>query len=269
MRILLVADVHNKPHGSRATLKKIKNAVNSLGCDLTVFLGDMVHGPAVERNYEKYLREVADTACGKAFATVFGNHDDECCFTKKDILDVLKKYPNCKTAGCDYVVEMQGETLAFIDSGSYYNGKESFYDIVKSEQIEFIKNNIYGRKAVLFQHIIVPDIMEYIDELDVPVKGAVLDSGKYYRFKPDVKYTGALGEKPCPPDVDTGEFEALMPHLKAMCFGHDHKNSFEFTANGVRFIQCPGSGNNSYDKFCRSKLKILDTETLQTETVLL
>lgn len=267
MKILLIADVHNKPRGSKRTLKTIKNAIEKINCDLIVFLGDTVHGPATPNNYEYYLRQVLDLTGEKPFATVFGNHDDECKTTKEDILRVLKTYNNCLTQKGDYVVEMMGETLVFVDSGSYYDGEGSYYDVVKEEQISFVLSRIKGKKAILFQHIIVPDIMEAIDEYTHKVKGAIRDGKKYYKFKDNVDYSGVLGERPCPPDINTGELEKLAAHLKAMCFGHDHKNSFELELKGVKLIQCAGSGYNSYDKYCKSSLKILDTETLKTETI--
>lgn len=269
MKILLVADVHNKPHGSKKTLEKLKNAFKSLNPDLIVFLGDIVHGPAVKKDYEKYLRQVLDLTENIPFATVFGNHDDECKTTKKEILSIMKTYKNCLTDGENYAFEMMGETLIFIDSGSYYDGDGSFYDTVKKEQIEFAKNKINDKKAIIFQHIIVPDIMNYIDEFNSYVKGAVLDGDKYYRFKKDIAFTGKLGERPCPPDINTGELKELSENLKCACFGHDHKNDFELEIMGVKIIQCAGSGNNSYDKYCKSKVKMLDTVTLETETIYL
>jgi Icc-related predicted phosphoesterase len=269
MKLLLIADVHNKTHGSKKSLTKIKKAIDKADCDLIVFLGDIVHGPSTPNNYEKYLRQVLDLTLNTPFATVFGNHDDECSTTKKEILSIINSYDNALTNGENYVLEMMGETLLFIDSGTYYDGEESYYDIVKNEQIAFALDKINGKKAILFQHIIIPDIMNTIDEFDYHVKGSVEDNKKYYKFKNDIQYTGKLGERPCPPDISTGEFEILSPHLKAMCFGHDHKNSFELEYNGVKLIQCAGSGNNSYDKFCKSSVKILDTKTLKTQMIYL
>ena len=269
MKILLVADVHNKPHGSKKTLEKLKNVFENSQIELIVFLGDIVHGPAVKNNYEMYLRQVLDLTGDIPFATVFGNHDDECKTSKTEILNMMRRYKNCLTKQGDYVVRTQGETLLFIDSGSYYKGEGSFYDTVKKEQIDFAKKEISGEKAILFQHIIVPDIMDCIDEYNHYVKGSVLDGGKYYRFKKDISFTGKLGERPCPPDINTGELAELSKNLKCACFGHDHKNDFELEIMGVKIIQCAGSGNNSYDKFCKSKVKILDTVTLETETIFL
>lgn len=71
---------------------------------------------------------------------------------------------------------------------------------------------------------------------------------------------------PCPPHINTGELEQLAPYVKAMCFGHDHMNTFETVINGVRLIQCGGSGDNSYDGDYPSNVKLLDTDTLETRT---
>lgn len=270
MRILLIADVHNKPHGSKRTLNHLKKAIHHSNCDLIVFLGDTVYGPSTPNNYEQYLRQVLDLTGDIPFATVFGNHDDECKTTKDEILSVISNYKNALTNGRNYVVEMMGETLLFIDSGSYYNGEGSHYDTVKKEQIDFALEKIKGKKAIAFQHIIVPDIMELMEEFRYPAIGSVIsvnDKRQFCRFKKDVKYTGKLGECPCPPNINTGELEILAPYLKGMCFGHDHKNTFELEYKGVKLIQCGGSGSNSYDKLCRSTVKILDTKTMVTKTI--
>lgn len=269
MKILLAADVHNKPHGSKKTLEKLKGVFLTQKPDLIVFLGDIVHGPAVKNDYEKYLRQVLDLTCGMPFATVFGNHDDECYISKKGILSIMKSYKNCLTKGENYSLNMMGETLLFIDSGAYYDGEESFYDTVKPHQLEFANSAVKGDKAILFQHIIVPDIMDCIDELVQYKKGAVYDDGRYYKFKESISYNGKLGERPCPPDINTHELEILSPKLKCACFGHDHKNDFELELMGVKIIQCAGCGNNSYDKYCKSTVKVLDTKTLKTNRIYL
>ncbi|MGN0522301.1 MAG: metallophosphoesterase [Eubacterium sp.] len=267
MKILLIADVHDKPDANSKTLTRLKRAIDNIPNDLIVFLGDIVHGPDITENYEKYLRRVLDITGDKPFASVFGNHDDECYFTKNEILSIMKTYKNCLTKGRNYVLKMNGETLLFIDSGSYYDGEESNYDTVKKEQILWAKNEIEGEKAILFQHIIMPDIMDLIENSKVWKRKAVLDSRGFCRFKKNVLYSGKLGERPCPPDINTGELEALCPNLKAAVFGHDHKNTFELDLKGVRFIQCAGCGSNSYDKYCRSSVKVLDTKTLETQLI--
>ena len=266
MRILIIADVHNnscihKLKRRRDTLKFVKKAIDDNPCDLIVFLGDTVHGPDFKfgcKSYEKRLREVLDLTGNTPFATVFGNHDDECSVTKEEILKVVESYPNALTDGRNYVVRMMGETLLFIDSGSYYDGEESCYDTVKEDTINWAKSEIEGTRAILFQHIIMPDINDFIenDEKTGEVK-----------FKDGVEYTGRLDESPCPPNINTGELETLAPCLKAAVFGHDHVNDFELDIMGVRFIQCAGAGFNSYESVRRAEYRLLDTKTLETKRI--
>lgn len=275
MKILLIADVHNRPKTSKKahdkTLAGLKKAIDTLNYELIVFLGDTVHGPDFKENpslpYEPYLREVLDLTDNHPFAFIFGNHDDECDTTKERILDIVSSYPNSLTNGKNYVVEMNNECLVFIDSGSYYPTDESLYDIVHQDTIDWAKEQIGDKKAILFQHIIVPDIIDQMDEYNHFVPFLPHGDGKWVKFKKGIAYTGKLRERPCPPNINSGELEQLAPYLKAMCFGHDHVNDFELDINGVRIIQCAGSGSNCYDKHNPNNVKILDTETLSTEQI--
>lgn len=274
MKILVIADVHNRPKSSRKlrakTLSSIQKAIADTPCDLIVLLGDIVHGPdfkEVNEPYEKYLREVLDLTGEIPFAAVFGNHDDECDISKEEILGIIGTYPNSLTDGRNYTINMNGETLLFIDSGSYYRGKGSYYDVVNQEIIDWAKGEIQGKKAILFQHIIVPDIMDCLDEYKHFRPFCVTGDKKWVKFKRSISYTGHLGERPCPPDINTGELRQLAPNLKGAVFGHDHKNDFELYIFDVKIIQCAGSGSNSYDRHSRSSVKLLDTETMKTKQI--
>lgn len=275
MRILLIADVHNRPKTSQKchdkTLNSIKKAIDTLSYDLIVFLGDTVHGPDFKEmpneDYAPYLKEVLDLTNNKPFAYIFGNHDDECSTTKEQILSIVASYPNSITNGQNYIVEMMGETLLFIDSGSYYPTDESLYDIVPQSTIDWAINELQGKKAIAFQHIIVPDILDTMKEYNHFVPFLPHGDGKWVKFKKDIKYTGKMKERPCPPSINNNQLSQLAPHLKAICFGHDHVNDFELDINGVKIIQCAGSGLNCYDKHNPSSVKILDTKTLKTEQI--
>lgn len=275
MKILLIADVHNRPNTSKKchdrTLLGIKKAIETLQYDLIAFLGDTVHGPDFKEmpseNYEAYLREVLDLCGDRPFAYIFGNHDDECDMTKEDILRIVEAYPSSVTNGRNYIVDMHGEKLLFIDSGTYYPTDESLYDIVPQSIIDWAKSELNGERAILFQHIIVPDIIDMLDQYNHFVPFLAHGDGKWVKFKKHIEYTGKMRERPCPPQINNGELKQLSPSLKAMCFGHDHVNDFELNIDGVRIIQCAGSGSNCYDKRNPSSVKILDTATLKTEQI--
>lgn len=274
MRILLVADVHIRPFAkekaANATLLGLKKAIQTANADLIVFLGDIVHGPDFQKTnepYEKYLRRVLDLTGNTPFATVFGNHDDECDVTKDEILDIISTYPNSLTNGRNYTVDMMDEKLLFIDSGSYYDGDESYYDIVDDDTVAWAKSEIMGQKAILFQHIIVPDIMTLCDEKPYYVPFWAYGDKRSVRLKKDVEHVGKMRERPCPPSIPTSELTELSPYLKGACFGHDHLNDFELEHMGVKIIQCRGAGYCCYDNHFRSGVKILDTKSMTTESI--
>lgn len=276
MKILLIADVHNRPKSGafakKRTLSALKKVIADTESDLIVFLGDLVHGPdfkEVEEPYEKYLRQVLDLTRGKKFAMVFGNHDDECDTTKDEILSIVNTYSNSITNGRNYVSEMNNEVLLFIDSGSYYNGEESFYDIVPQSVIDWAIEQLKdkNKKAIMFQHIIVPNIIDCLDEYSHFMPFCVPGDSKWVKFKKGIPHTGFLGERPCPPNITTHQLEQLSPYLKAAVFGHDHLNDFEIVIDGVKLIQCAGSGSNCYDKLYPSSVKLLDTESLTTKKI--
>ncbi len=272
MKIMILADVHQRmlvnPLRHRRTIRGLKKAFSEIDFDLAVFLGDLIHGPDYRDNkerFEKDLREALDTTAGKPFAFVFGNHDDECAMTKSEILDIISSYPNSLTDGENYVLHMNGETLVFIDSGSYYDGEESNYEVVKPEVSGWIKQQIDGEKAIAFQHIIIPDIYSLLEKGNGEKK---FPHGRCnYRFRDGVEHAGHLYESPCPPDINTGELQILAPNLKGMVFGHDHTNDFECYLEGVKLIQCQASGVNCYEYPQRPTVRLLDTETMTTRKI--
>jgi len=271
MKIMIVADVHIRTRVNalrqKRTFKALKTTFSSIPCDMAVILGDLMHGPDYGDDKERYikdLRKALEIINGVPFAFVFGNHDDECAVTKQEILSIIGEYKNSLTEGENFVLRRNGETLVFIDSGSY-GGEESFYDTVKPEVISWAKKEISSDKAILFQHIIVPDITDVIKKrMPLNIPRLKISS---YRFIEGFRYSGKLKERPCSPDINTGELRTLAPNLKAMVFGHDHLNSFECELEGVKIIQCPSSGVNCYEYPQRPTVKLIDTETLKTQII--
>lgn len=264
MKILIAADVHIRtkvePQRRARTLQALRTAFQTVPCDLAVLLGDLMHGPDYGDDRAQFLhdlREALDATGDVPFAFVFGNHDAESAVTKEEILSVIGEYPNARVQGENYVLRTFGETLLFIDSGSEYDGPESHYDIVRPHVLQWAKQQIAGERAILFQHIIIPDILELVEP----------DDDGVWHFKPGVAYTGELHERPCPPDINTGELELLAPHLKAMVFGHDHVNSFTCTMRGVRLMQCAAASVSGYEYPQEPTVRLLDTATMTTEII--
>jgi len=266
MKIMIVADVHMRTEvelfRQKRNFEALQYAFKTVPCDLAVFLGDLMHGPDYGNDRERYvsnLRKALDATNNVPFAFVFGNHDDECIMTKSEILSIMGEYKNSLTRGENYVLRMGGETLLFIDSGSEYDGHESHYDIVRPHVINWAKEEIKNEKAILFQHIIVPDIIDVVEQFE-PDK---------FRFKKGFAYSGNINERPCPPDINTGELQTLAPFLKAMVFGHDHINNFECELEGVKIIQCACTSISGYEwpLFKQPTVRMLDTETMTTQII--
>ncbi|MBE6834892.1 MAG: hypothetical protein E7515_01420 [Ruminococcaceae bacterium] len=266
MKIMILADVHiNKAveeNRKKITFNALKNAFKTIPCDLAVFLGDLIHGPDYGNDRESFINDLRNAlkfTGNVPFAYVFGNHDSEGAVSKEEILKIVGENKNSLTNGENYVLKMNGETLLFIDSGSEYDGPESCYDVVKPNVINWAKEQIKGEKAILFQHIIIPDIRDVIEQ----------DDNGVFRFKDGVDYTGEMNEEPCPPDINTGELEILSPYLKAMVFGHDHINNFECELKGVKIIQCSCTSVNGYEypEYQQPTVRLLDTETMTTEII--
>ena len=56
--------------------------------------------------------------------------------------------------------------------------------------------------------------------------------------------SGHFGEAPCPPDIPSGEFAAMQEtgDVVAAFFGHDHKNDFVGTYQGIDLVATPSTG---------------------------
>ena len=76
---------------------------------------------------------------------------------------------------------------------------------------------------------------------------------------------GHLGEAPCPPDIPSGEFTAMCDtgDVVAAFFGHDHKNDFVGTYEGIDLVNTAGTGFYIYGEreYHGARLVILHEST--------
>ena len=198
----------------------------------------------------------------------FGNHDDqETPATKAFQLSVYEQYDcfiGCAgedlgdTNLCTYYVPIYSSkdksdmisNLWMVDSGTYNTENDlGGYGCTTKAQIEWYKTasqaleRQYGRKipSLMFQHIIVPEIWDALEP------SADADAVAGYKLPANAK--GELNECPCPPAYSNGQFDAVLERgdVLAMCFGHDHTNSFEIPYKGVDLVNTPGAGFRSYN----------------------
>ena len=229
------------------------------------------------------------------FAVVFGNHDRECAVSLRDQMRLYREHDNCYMFNADDSITGYGNcnllikssesdddifNLWFIDSNNLAEDQElSYYDWVHTDQIEWYKKTALELKekkggkvipAFTFQHIPVPEEYELLREAKVHEK---LDSVPGHRKWADKNYVlkenveGYLGEGPCTPCVNSGQFAAWKEtgDVIGAFFGHDHMNDFAGYVDGIMLAQCKTAGFRPYTDGCRSGVRLitLDENDLQ------
>lgn len=303
-KIMLVGDLHesydmysdnaaNKADDMNALLTK---AVEQLTPDLVVYLGDN----AVADN-EMQMRSVISRIVYPVsvrdipFAVVYGNHDRECAVSLKDQTRLYNEHDNCYMFNADDSITGYGNynllikssksdedifNLWFMDSNNLAEDQSlSYYDWVHEDQIEWYKKTALDLKeknagnvipALLFQHIPVPEEYELLREAKIhekldSVPGHLKWADKNYVLKDTVE--GYLGEGPCTPCVNSGQFAAWkeIGDIIGAFFGHDHMNDFAGYVDGIMLAQSKTAGFRPYTDGCRSGVRLitLDENDLQ------
>ena len=85
----------------------------------------------------------------------------------------------------------------------------------------------------------------------------ILRAGTRYVKKPGVE--GYLGEGPCSPDYNNGQFESWKKtgDIIGAVFGHDHMNEFTGTVDGITLMQTQTAGFGAYTNGCRSAVRVI------------
>lgn len=277
-RIMQISDMQDYAPMEIITKRLLRKALDDHPVDLIVLTGDNISSSTLTKWWATWaIREFMDIfeEYGIPVAMTFGNHDDENTLADKAYqVSVYEQYDcfiGCAgedlgdTNLCTYYVPIYSSTdkyemvnnIWMIDSGTYNTENDlGGYAAVTKAQIEWYKNasadleRHFGRKipSLMFQHIIVPQIWDALEECDENADCAkVWHGGKCYTLPEGTR--GTLGEGPCPPNYDNGQFDAVLERsdVMAMFFGHDHTNTFELEYKGVGLINTAGAGFNSYN----------------------
>lgn len=303
-KIMLIGDLHesydmysdnaaNKADDMNNLLTK---AVEQLNPDLVVYLGDNA-GADNEMQMRSVISRILYPVSVRdiPFAVVFGNHDRECAVSLKDQTRLYNEHDNCYMYNADDSLTGYGNyniliksskfdddifNLWFMDSNNLAEDQElSYYDWVHEDQIEWYKKTALKLKenndgkvipALLFQHIPVPEEYDLLREakpyekLD-SVPGHLKWADKNYVLKDTVE--GYLGEGPCTPCVNSGQFAAWkeIGDIIGAFFGHDHMNDFAGYVDGIMLAQSKTAGFRPYTDGCRSGVRLitLDENDLQ------
>ncbi len=299
-RIMQVADIQDGTILTPATKQFIKDAVIAAEPDLVVLSGDNISAGGatlgikaidlllVETAIDNFMSVFEDA--GVPVAVVFGNHDAEELVTKEEQMAIYQKYENCIAIdegadiyGCGtYNVPVYSSKDAskvayniWMFDSNMYDEENGGYDYVHQDQIDWYVNKSNELKAqnggnavpsMLFQHIVVNEIYDALLEVPAGTEGAMERDGKYYVLNPENTKAGVLHESPCPGTVDSQQFEAAKAQgdVVAMFFGHDHKNTFEISYQGIDLVNTPGAGFGSYGDEGRG-VRIIDIKEGTTE----
>ena len=304
-KILVFTDIHETHRPFKDTLALMNQSLDTVAPDLVVYLGDTVDGAykgvtpvRVRAALDAVLSPVAERSI--PFAAVFGNHDRESGVPNEEQMKIYQQYPGCllmqgapDVPGCgNYVVTVKGSTddtdrvaLWMIDSGSMIapkwldRGMTEGYAAPEPEQIEWLERKADelqeangGRTpdGLVFQHMIVPEIYDALVPADKKEKGAVRGQEKNWRgryYKLPAGAAGKLGEGPCPPCYNTGEFAAMKRHnVLGAFFGHDHVNDFEVVYEGIRLTNCKSTGVRSYGDGVGRGVRVIELDEKQPGT---
>lgn len=273
-KILNISDIQDQADLLTITADFMKAAIEAEQPDLIILTGDNISGNSIaESKTEKAIRSVMDVLdpYGIPVAIVFGNHDEESGMSKEAQMAIYNSYSSsisydegealwgCGTYNIPIYSSTDDSDIVFncwlFDSGS--NDETGAYDHVKQDQLDWYKAKSAELKAanggenvpsIAFQHIIVPEIFEALDEVDASTEGAIAKNGKYYVLPATAKEGSIMGEAPCPSGTNGGEYDAFLEcgDVLAVVSGHDHTNSFVIPYKGIDIINTPTCGFRSY-----------------------
>jgi hypothetical protein len=295
--IMVATDIHQHYYDESDTVSATKSAdmqrllraaIAEAKPDLVIFNGDNAFGRNAQEMSFSISRIVTPVAeKGIPFAFVNGNHETDSGFPLEAQLELYKEYPTCVAAdpvpalsGCgtsNLLIKNSTGTkdvfnLWLIDSGATSSDPNiGGYAWVQDDQIEWYEQTSTALKAqnggnplpsLLFQHIPVPEIYDLLrrpklTELLDSVNGKVSWAKGLYVKKDGVD--GYLGEGPCPPDYNNGQFASWVKQgdVLGAFFGHDHTNDLQGTIEGIMLAQCKTAGFVPYGDGGRQAVRLI------------
>lgn len=306
--ILSLGDLHEKmfiqSHDDRKRTEDMHNliemGIKAFKPDLIVLLGDTCceHDDSegfadYKRGLTRILKPILQSKI--PFAYVLGNHEHD-THQEQLIAEAFSEYETCLAYNDkDSVDDLSYNLLVkssdgkedilnlwFIDSNNLVeNSSPVQYDYVHEDQIEWyekkarqIKDEHNGKTipAILFQHIPVCEEYDLLREakpceLPIAVKGHNTRSNKFYVKKDGVE--GYLGEGPCAPDQNHGQFSSWkkVGDVKAAFFGHDHLNDFTGVTDGIMLGQNKTSGFRAYTDGCKCLVRTITVKEENPEII--
>lgn len=295
-KILQVSDPQDMHYPRRSMIKMLDKAYDELRPDLVVFTGDNVLSnhlldarfgnkkvaegyEATKERMKKSLQIILEPLekRGIPFAMIFGNHDDMCCMTKEEIIDLYREY-SCFVGlvdtygngdiGTHNVLIYSGDAPKFnlwmMDTSRQDKALDKGFEGVTADAVEwYVKTSNELKEAnggepvysLMFQHIPVSEIDDCVTACPATDYGAVknYDADNYIRLKYEKVNSGRLYEPTPGCKANYGQFEAIKQQgdVLSLVYGHHHMNMFDITHDGVRMIQTPAASFRCYGNSLR------------------
>ena len=297
-KIMQIGDTQDMILKDVAEIKLLTAAIEQEQPDLLVFTGDQLTDffPGANVNGLKKclsnLFDIIDTY-DIPFIVTYGNHDHDYddIWSTEEQLAFYEQYENCIVPEDRFnpgtynmpIMSSDGKSIAFNIYMMDTNNKRADSDLltgyegVKPEQVEWYRQTSDKLKAanggkvvpsLLFQHIPVKEIYQFLDEVPYNEAGddAVfsIDNFKWYVLN-DKVIDGVLGEVPCsePLESHTGQYQAWVEKgdIVGAFFGHDHVNSFRGkTDDGIVMGYNGGTGFSSYGRGGDRSVRIFEID---------
>ncbi len=304
-KLLLFGDIHEhydyKTNPRFKDMQKLMNAaLDEYKPDLCVFLGDNCNTDKIADDPEAFREMVADlvkpiTSRNIPVACVLGNHEHDhghedeivAIYNCMENVIIRNDAPAEITGDANFkeiIYSSDGEKpvfcLWFIDSNNCFEDRSlSHYDYVHPDQIEWFEKECEKLKEMnggkpmpsfVFQHTPVPEEYELLRkahfwELPFATRGYNSKRKTFYVGKKGTK--GYVGEGPCSPEVNSGQFASWkkVGGILGAFFGHDHLNDFWGTYDGIFMAQHKTAGFRAYTDGCRSCVRLVTIDEKNPE----
>lgn len=298
-KIMQITDMQEVPNISPDTMVLLEAAVEVEKPDLVVYTGDQLKGYGagyktigneLEAEVSKVLGKLLEpvTKRGIPFAVTFGNHDRQVGISNHDqFYHIYKKLGNCigeQAEGIDgggtYNIPIYASNsdkivnnIYLFDSGT--DAKGGGYEPFDENIIKWYQSTRDKLKAendgayvpsIVFQHIPMDEYYKVLKRVSKFTKNAVrafrTHKNEYYLVGDTCGENDVLLEPPSVPNANTGEFDAISEcgDVMAVFVGHDHKNSFVGTYNGVDLGFTQSSGFNCYGNRTKRGVRIIELD---------
>ncbi len=284
----------------------LNRSLDELQPDLAVLMGDIISSGYYEQDgtrraaNEDELRVSVQKLISPfrersvPLALVFGNHDGEGGEPKELLFSLFSEYElflmtdNAGVTGCGNCnvtikaskAERDAFNLWFMDSGNRAPQGMGKYAYVRTDQIQWYEqtaqhltaaNGGTPLPAMLFQHIPVweeYDLLKRTNRFHPYGVHGNSSRSKCVYTKNEHIIAGYLGEGPCTPDINNGQFASWKRQgdIIVAFFGHDHMNDFIGKLDNIYLIQNKCSGFHIYGDGLMQGVRelILNEETPRT-----